>query len=113
MSQSGHQAGVESVPGAASPPAARARQGMGDVLILATVLIALAVVGGMLILAFRRRLLSRDRSSFHAGIAESLRDLHSRGILSTEEYDRVRRSMARSAGKSRGGEGRIQPPKSG
>lgn len=94
-----------------SPPPSRHR--MGDIVVLVTILIGLAVVGGLLMLAVRRRLLSRERSATHAGMAESLRDMHARGILSTEEYDRVRRSMARSAARHAAGQGGRGPSKSG
>ncbi|MBM4108458.1 MAG: hypothetical protein FJ255_06540 [Phycisphaerae bacterium] len=111
-----HEAPTTATTVAPPPPAPRPRQAMGDVLILAVALIALAVVGGLIWTAVRRRLLARDQAASHLGIAESLRDMHARGILSTEEYDRVRRSVARAvadAAKAQPGDRARIPPKSG
>lgn len=92
-----------------APPPPRSRQPTTEILLLAGLLIAAAVALGLLALAFRRRLLSRDHGPGHASLADSLRDMHARGILSNEEYERVRRSIARSAARS----ARPDPPKSG
>lgn len=89
-------AALATAAGAPPPAQTRSKHGMGDIAILATVLIALAVLGGVIALAVRRRVLARDQAASRAGLAEGLRDMHNRGILSTEEYDRIRRSMARA-----------------
>lgn len=70
----------------------------GQVLVLVGVLIAAAIIGGVVVLAVRRRLMRADSDAAQSvGLAESLRRMRDQGVISPEEYDRVRKTMARKA----------------
>jgi hypothetical protein len=86
-------------------------QASSRVLLLVGILIGLAVVGGVVVLAFRRNLLKSDSDAGRSvGLAETLRRMRDSGAMSQEEYDRVRKSMARKAGGARPGS---MPPQTG
>lgn len=61
-------------------------------------LIAAVLLGGLAVLALRRRFLG-DHSPSHApgGLLDEMRRMHASGELSDEEFDRVRKRLARSA----------------
>lgn len=72
----------------------------GQILLWVFLLIVLIVVGGLGVMALRRRLLSKDRGTDTSGLMDDMRAMHARGELSDEEYDRVRKRMAaRAAGR--------------
>lgn len=77
--------------------AARARPpGRGDVgpvLLWLGVLIGLAIIGGVVMMLVRRRVLARDQES-QEGLMESLRKMRDSGVMSRDEYDAARRSIA-------------------
>ncbi|MFG0307471.1 MAG: hypothetical protein ACF8Q5_14805 [Phycisphaerales bacterium JB040] len=72
----------------------------GQILLWVFVLIVVIVLGGLGVMALRRRLLSRDDGAGASGLMDEMRAMHARGELSDEEYDRVRKRMAaRAAGR--------------
>lgn len=74
------------------PLLAKATQ--GDVLLWVGILVVVVVVGGLGILAMRRRLLGKDANAGNtAGFLEELRAMHRRGEISTEEFEATRRAM--------------------
>ena len=80
------------MPDAVHPLLAKATQ--GDVLLWVGILVVVVVVGGIGILAIRRRLLAKDDGSANsAGFLEELRAMHRRGEISTEEFEATRRAM--------------------
>lgn len=71
-----------------------------EVLLWAGCLIVLAIGAGLVILAIRRTMLSKDGGAAEAGLFESLRAMRDSGAISPEEYDAAKRNMvARAAGK--------------
>ncbi len=65
------------------------------VLIWVGVLIACAVIGGMLLVVLRKKLFERQSAAEVRGsLMEQLRDAHARGEISTDEYEQTRKSMA-------------------
>ena len=72
----------------------------GKILLWVFVLIIIIVVGGLLVVELRRRLLGKQRDTGVAGLMEDIRSMRTRGELSQEEFDRIRKRMAaRAAGK--------------
>lgn len=70
-----------------------------EVLLWAGCLIVLAIGAGLVILALRRAMLSKDGGSAEAGLFESLRAMRDSGAISREEYDAAKRNMvAKAAG---------------
>lgn len=63
-----------------------------DVLIWVGVLIVAVLVLGIVIVAIRRRVLTRDNAASD-GFIEQLRRMHKSGELSTEEYEAARKSL--------------------
>jgi len=78
------------------------------VLIWISVLIVFAVVGGLLVMALRRRVLEhREPSGSEMGTPESMREMVARGEMTREEYEQVRLAMV---GKIRGQRAESAPP---
>lgn len=79
------------------------------VLIWISVLIVFAVVGGLVVMALRRRVLEhREPTASDMGTLESMRELVARGEMTREEYEQVRLAMA---GKIRGRRAESDPQK--
>lgn len=69
--------------------------GPTGVLVWVGVLLVVAVIGGLVVLMFRRRLLSGDDSApAQMGLMESLRRMRDEGKMTTEEFDAARRALA-------------------
>lgn len=68
-------------------------------LVWIAVLIAIAIVGGVVLLAIRRRLFAPPptRHESLGGLMDDLRAMHARGDLSDEEYEATRRRMVDAA----------------
>jgi len=61
-------------------------------------LIVLIVLGGLVVIALRRTLLTKDsRIGHESGLMDEMRGLHARGELTTEEYDLIRKRLAAKA----------------
>lgn len=82
-------------------PVAQSNLATSQILTWVLALIVLIVIGGLVVVAMRRKLLSRDNSIGHeSGLMDEMRGMHSRGELTTEEYDRIRKRLAaKAAGK--------------
>jgi hypothetical protein len=64
-------------------------------LIWAGVLIVCAMLGGVIVMQLRRRMIDQGQGkNASASLMETLRDMHKRGEISTEEYEQTRRSIA-------------------
>ncbi|HMN40644.1 MAG TPA: SHOCT domain-containing protein [Phycisphaerales bacterium] len=64
-------------------------------LIWAGILIVCAMVGGVVVMYLRRKMLEQQRgTNSSASLMETLRDMHARGEISTDEYEQTRRSIA-------------------
>lgn len=69
-----------------------------SVLLWVGVLVVLAVVGGVAVLAFRRKLLGPGSDTPpEEGLMDSLRRMRDSGQLTKEEFDAARKSMAMKA----------------
>lgn len=80
---------------AALPPPAGSAEGLSRILIPIGGLIVLAVVGGMGVMAVRRRLLSKDSAATdQGGLLDDLRRMRDTGQISAEEFDAARKSIA-------------------
>ncbi len=65
------------------------------VLIWVGVLIACAVIGGMLLVLLRKKMFDKQSAmDVRGSLMDHLRDAHARGEISTEEYEQTRKSMA-------------------
>ena len=65
------------------------------VLIWVGVLIACAMVGGMLVVVLRRKMLDRQsEADSHRSLMEHLRDAHARAEMTDAEYEQARKSIA-------------------
>jgi hypothetical protein len=64
------------------------------VLLWVGVLIGLTMIGGLLVMWVRRRILTNDTAG-NDGLMESLRKLRDSGAISPQEYDATRKAMAR------------------
>lgn len=74
------------------------------------VLIGVALVGGTLILLFRRHLFAKDADQAqHGTMMESLRAMRNAGQISSTEYDTMRRNMVEAIRNSTTG-GKLAPP---
>lgn len=82
-------------------PLAQSSPPTSQILTWVFALIILIVVGGLVVIAMRRKLLSKDSFIGHeSGLMDEMRGMHARGELTTEEYDRIRkRLVAKAAGK--------------
>lgn len=60
-------------------------------------LIVAAMVGGVVIMAVRRRMLSRDSGAADGSLMDSLRRMRDRGEMSGEEYESTVRTIAKRA----------------
>ena len=70
----------------------------GQILISVFVLIVLIVVGGLVVIALRRKLLAKDSKLGHeSGLMDEMRAMHARGELSDAEYDLIRKRLANRA----------------
>jgi len=70
----------------------------GQILMWVFVLIVLIVVGGLVVIALRRTLLSKDsRLGHESGLMDEMRAMHARGELSDAEYDLIRKRLATRA----------------
>jgi hypothetical protein len=70
------------------------------------IIVALSLLAGLAVLAFRRRLLRRDSDpALHARLMDDLRAMRDRGEISPDEYDSARATMAARLA------GRPPPPK--
>lgn len=64
-------------------------------LIWAGILIVCAMVGGVIIMQLRRKMIETEQGkNASASLMETLRDMHARGEISTDEYEQTRRSIA-------------------
>ncbi|MEM9559630.1 MAG: SHOCT domain-containing protein [Planctomycetota bacterium] len=83
------------------PPAMLTTQSAsnGSIWLPLGLLIAAVMVGGFIVLALRRRFLndSSGPAQTPGGLLDEMRRMHEAGELSDEEYDRVRRRLARKA----------------
>lgn len=67
------------------------------VVVLVIALIAFALVGFLLVMLFRRQLLSKDNAAADQGtVMESIRAMRNAGQISSEEYDAMRQRMIAS-----------------
>ena len=65
------------------------------VLIWVGILIACAVIGGMLLVLLRKKMFDKQSAmDVRGSLMDHLRDAHVRGDVSTEEYEQTRKSMA-------------------
>jgi hypothetical protein len=65
------------------------------VLVWVGVLIACAVVGGMVVVLLRKKMLDQQTATDISGsLMEHLRDAHARGEITDAEYEQARKSMA-------------------
>jgi len=71
------------------------------VLLWAGVLIVVAMIGGIVIVVFRRRMLSNDSGTSDATLMEQLRGMVERGEMTPEEFDRARRKIIERASADR------------
>ncbi|MBL8965040.1 MAG: hypothetical protein KF787_03250 [Phycisphaeraceae bacterium] len=76
-------------------------------------LIVVAMVGGVVIMAVRRRLLARDSGAGDETLMESLRRLRDRGEMSRAEYESTVRTIARRAASRPSGSASTEPGSSG
>jgi hypothetical protein len=60
-------------------------------------LIVLVVVGSIVVVALRRRMLSKDDVASEVLTLSDLRTMRDKGLLSTEEYDAMRARMTQRA----------------
>lgn len=72
-------------------------------------LIVVALVGGVVIMAARRRLLARDSGAGDETLMESLRRLRDRGEMSRAEYESTVRTIARRAASRPSGSASVDP----
>src|SRR5687768_10866064 len=78
-----------------------------DVLPWVLVLIGVIIAGGIIIVALRRRISQDSSASAHGFTLQDLRDLHAKGELTDEEFERAKIQMighlaaAKSAQKTR------------
>jgi len=75
---------------------------MSSMIIWILVLIGVALAGGLVIFALRRRMLSQDEqaSAGPSGLLEHLRGLHKSGELNDEEFARAREAVLRQVQES-------------
>ena len=79
---------------------AAATRGATDVLLWSGGLIVLVIGLGLVILALRRAMLSKQGGMAEAGLFDSLREMRDSGAISQQEYDAARKNMvSRAAGK--------------
>lgn len=78
-----------------------------SVLIWVGVLIVIAMLGGLVMLAIRRRMFSESDSGADEGLMEQLRRMVERGEITQEEFDRTRRKIVERAS------GSLQSPQKG
>lgn len=68
-----------------------------SVLIWVGALIVIAMVGGLVMLAVRRRMFSEPDAGADAGLMEQLRRMVERGEMTQDEYDLARRKIVERA----------------
>ncbi|MEM9372683.1 MAG: SHOCT domain-containing protein [Planctomycetota bacterium] len=83
-----------------------------SILLWAGLLIALAMIGGFVIMVFRRRALGRNEKPSDVGLIEQLRGMVERGEMTAEEFDRARRKIVERAAASaeRDGDDGVRQP---
>ena len=60
------------------------------------ILLAVALVGGFFMILLRKKLFAKESPmEGSASLMESVREMHKKGQISTEEFDRVRKGLAR------------------
>lgn len=67
---------------------------VGTFLTVLGLMIAALVAAGLILLAYRRRVLANDDPTTDASLMQSLRDMRDRGEISREEFDAMRARMA-------------------
>lgn len=72
-----------------------------SILLWAGALIVLAMIGGFVIMVFRRRALGRDEARNDAGLMEQLRGMVDRGEMTQAEFDQARRKIVERAAADR------------
>lgn len=70
---------------------------VGQILLWAGVLIVVAMVGGVVMMAVRRSMLSDTPGSGDGGLLDQMRRMVSDGRMTQEEFDQARRKMAERA----------------
>lgn len=74
------------------------------------VLIAASIVGGLIMLAVRRRMLSQDRDELDGSLLDQLRKDLREGKLTQDEYDAIKRRMAQQMAERLGAKGSTPEP---
>lgn len=91
--------------------ASLAQQSTGRLVVAVLLLIGVTIVGGVVILAIRRRA-TEDRAAVPLETLSlgELRDMRARGQITDEEYEALRRAALAAFGFAGGDEGRTAPP---
>lgn len=73
--------------------------GGGSIWLPLALLIAAVIIGGLVVLALRKKFLGEQEPPRQAvgGLLDEMRRMHAAGELSDEEFDRVRKRLARKA----------------
>ncbi len=68
-----------------------------SVILVVLALLALTLVGGLVIMLFRRKLLSKEEEAANETLFESLRRMRDSGQMSIDEYEAARKTMVKKA----------------
>ena len=98
---------------AAQPGQAGTAAGLTRILIPVAALIVLAVLGGLGVLAVRRRMLAKDTAADQGGLLDDLRAMRDRGQITPEEFDAARKSIAAKMTGRAAAPARAKPPNPG
>lgn len=86
------------MPLAFTPTLAAQQAASNQVLLVAGLLIATVLVASIAVLALRKSLFAPPEKTEDPGsLMDQVRDMHNRGEISPEEYDRVRRRLVAQA----------------